>query len=44
MQCEGKKNYKLPHMKKRQLRRLGKLPMSVVCTEEAIQVALEKMT
>ena len=43
MKSEGKNNYKLPHMNKKRLSKLGKLPMSVVCSEEAIQVALEKM-
>ena len=43
MKSEGKNKYKLPHMNKKRLSKLGKLPMSVVCSEEAIQVALEKM-
>ena len=39
----GTNKYKIPHMGKAKLRRAGKLPKNVVCSEEALTVALEKL-
>ena len=44
MECEGKNMYKFPHTRKGHLRKLGRVPLAVVCSEDAIQAALEKMT
>ena len=44
MECGGKNTYKLPHMRKGHLKKLGRVPLSVVCSQDAIQAALEKLT
>ena len=44
MKAKGKNTYRLPHMAKEKLRRAGTLPKTLLCSEEAIEAALEKMS
>ena len=44
MKCKGKNTYRLPHMRKEKLRRAGTLLKTLLCSEEAIEAALEKMS
>ena len=43
MKVHGSNNYKLPHMKKGTLERLGLLPIQVQCEETIVNEAIEKL-
>ena len=43
MMEEGGKRYKLPHIGKKKLRNRGILPQQITVSEEAINIALEKL-
>ena len=40
---EGNNKYRIPHMGKNKLRRNGHLPKNLKVSEEAINIALEKL-
>ena len=40
---EGRNTFKLPHMGKEHLSRIGRLPLTTVCSQDAIDSALQKM-